>query len=59
MPNEHLSAGGSILLLLPLGSQETGSYLDILSSFSGSLEELSIAVHTDIPPNGHLVMPAH
>lgn len=37
---KYFPAGESIFLLLLLGSKETGSYLDILSSFSGSLEEL-------------------
>ena len=54
---KNFPAGESIFLLLLLRSEETGSYLDILSSFSESLEEFPIAVHTNIPPHGHLLMP--
>ena len=37
---KYFPAGEAIFLLLLLGSKETGSYLDILSSSSESLEEL-------------------
>lgn len=55
---KYFPAGDSVLLLL-LGSRETGSYLDILSSFSGSLEELFYCSPHKHTANGHLVMPAH
>lgn len=53
---KNFPVGESIFLPLLLRRKETGSYLDILSSFSETLEEFSTAVHTNIPPNGHLLI---